>query len=69
MINIKSLLNLDYYTSPLDDFLAEFDKNHPKLSSSQRAEIKKYARIYKLRNDPKPAESKNALLDKFWDKF
>ena len=65
MINIKSLLNLDYYTSPLDEFLEEFDETHPKLSNSQRKEIQKYARIYKLRDDPKQVEAKDTLWDKF----
>lgn len=65
MINIKSLLGLDYYTSDLDKFLTEFDKSHPKLSASQCAEIKKYQRIYKLRNDPHATDQQNT----FWDKF
>jgi hypothetical protein len=65
MINIKSLLGLDYYTSGLDNFLAEFDKTHPKLSKSQLAEKQKYARIYKLRSDPNYHEKK----EDFWDKY
>lgn len=65
MINIKSLLNLEYFTSGLDKFLEDFDKTHPKLSPSQRAEMQKYARIYKLRDNPKHIEHKNELWDKF----
>lgn len=65
MFNIKSLLGLDYYTSPLDEFLKEFDSKNHKLSASQRKEIKKYSRIYKLRNDKNYSEPKN----QFWDKF
>ena len=65
MINIKSLLGLDYYTSPLDIFLKAFDRSHPKLSHSQRAEMQKYARLNKMRNEKNYSEPK----DSFWDKF
>lgn len=65
MINIKEFLGLLYYTSPLDNFLALFDKEHPRLSASQRKEIEKNARIAKLRDDPKYVEHK----DSFWEKF
>lgn len=65
MINIKSLLGLEYYTSELDKFLAEFDAAHPKLSASQCAEIKKYDEVFKRRNDPKYTPHKNSLWEKF----
>jgi hypothetical protein len=69
MKNIKSLLRtilgLDYFSSPLDLFLEEFDATHPKLSASQRKEVNKYARIYKLRDDPKPLEHKDSLWENF----
>lgn len=65
MINIKSLLGLEYYTSELDKFLADFDASHQRLSPSQRAEIEKYDRIYKQRNDPNYTPHK----DNFWEKF
>lgn len=65
MINIKELLNLTYYTSKIDEFLAEFDKKYPKLSASQRKEKEKYARIFALRDLPEKAENKQT----FWDQF
>lgn len=62
---LKNLFNLTYYTSELDDFLANFDKNHPKLSTSQRKEIEKYTRIFNLRDKPNQTE----LTQEFWDNF
>lgn len=52
MINLKKFLNLDFYTSELDLFLAAFDQAHPALSASQLQEIRKYDRIDRLRDDP-----------------
>lgn len=49
---IKKLLGLETYVSELDQFLAELRERYPKLSSSQRAELAKYTRIYKLRDNP-----------------
>lgn len=65
MTSIREFLGLSYYTSGLDDFLAEFDKTHHKMSASQRKEIEKHNRIYNLRDNPAPQEEK----DTFWDKF
>lgn len=65
MINIKALLGLSYYISELDEFLSEYDKNHPKLSASQRKEMEKYAKVYKLRDLPEPPLSKDSLWDNF----
>jgi hypothetical protein len=65
MTNIREFLGLAYYTSNLDDFLAEFDKTHHKMSLSQRKEIEKYNRIYGLRDNPAQNEGKET----FWDKF
>jgi hypothetical protein len=65
MINIKEFLGLDYYTSPLDEFLANFDKSHPKLSASQRKELEKYKRIYALRDRPQEVKVDKPLWDKF----
>lgn len=39
------------YISPIDKALAEFDRTHPR-SLAQQAEIKKYERIYRLRDHP-----------------
>lgn len=51
------------YVSPYDRFLFEFDANHEK-SASQLKEIKKYKRIFALRDTP-TAESieDNSLMD------
>lgn len=65
MINIKSLLGLDYYTSPLDIFLADFNENHPRLSESQRAEVKKYQRIYQCRDNPCVSDKPETMWEKF----
>lgn len=40
-----------HYVSPYDKFLKKFDKNHDKTASQLR-EIKKYQRIFKLRDNP-----------------
>lgn len=66
MINLKEFLGLGYYTSELDEFLENYDKNHPRLSASQRTELEKYQRIYSLRDNPEATDAKKAT---FWDKF
>lgn len=38
------------YISPLDVFLAEFDREHPQPSASQAKEIEKSARVSNLRD-------------------
>lgn len=63
--HLKEFLNLGYYVSKLDQFLAEYDRAHPKLSPSQQAEKEKYDRIFKLRDDAKAVPSKTVLWDKF----
>ena len=45
------------YVSPIDRFQAEWDATHPK-SASQLAEIKKYQRIYALRDKAEKVEEK-----------
>jgi hypothetical protein len=65
MFNIKAFLNLTYYTSELDQFLFKYDQRHPRQSASQRQEIEKYARIYRLRDNTEPQPEKTS----FWDKF
>lgn len=56
---------LRHYVSPLDQFLAEFDKEHPGLSKSQKHEVNKYRRIYRLRDDAKPSFSPTNLPEDF----
>lgn len=65
MINIRKFLGLDYFTSEIDQFIIDFDQSHPKLSTSQRREKEKYARIGKLRDDSRAIEQH----DDFWHNF
>lgn len=69
MISIKKLLikllNLEYYTSHTDQFLATYSETHPKKSHAQHQEISKYQRLNKMRDQAVPVASN----DKFWDKF
>jgi hypothetical protein len=53
------------YVSGIDQFLQEFDKQHPELSKSQRKEIEKSQRISRLR-DKKEAVDPNKTI---WDNF
>ena len=52
------------YVSPLDTFLAKFDEENPHKSESQKQEIKKYQRIYQLRDD---ATAEDMQQCKLWD--
>lgn len=54
------------FVSELDQFLADFDTQHPEKSASQKASIKKHQRIAKLRDDPEAAKK---LQDKIWGDF
>lgn len=63
-MSLREFLGLEYYVSKLDEFLAKFDKNHPKPSASQRKEIEKYNKIFDLR------DGKNLPAKKdFWENF
>lgn len=63
---LKNWLNLDFFVSQLDQFLKQFDKTHPKKSASQRKEIAKYERIYRLRDNPHATQQPRETL---WDQF
>ncbi len=52
------------YVSEIDKMLTTFDQTHPK-SESQLAEIKKYEKIYKLRDEPEEKKKD----DKIWESF
>lgn len=41
---------LTHYVSPIDQFINQFDKEHPELSKSQHKEKAKYSRVYYLRD-------------------
>ncbi|HBI21026.1 MAG TPA: hypothetical protein DDY37_00300 [Legionella sp.] len=49
------------YVSPYDRFLFEFDATHEK-SASQLKEIKKYKRIFALRDTPIATQAIDPLL-------
>jgi len=53
------------YVSEIDQFLIGFDKKHPELSQSQRKEIAKHERIFRLRDDPSYTEPSNNLWEDF----
>ena len=52
------------YVSPYDKFLFEFDQKHEK-TASQLKEIRKNARIAKLRNDPNATDAQDELWKDF----
>jgi hypothetical protein len=62
---LQEFLGLGFYTSELDLFLKQWDQQHPKFSSSQRQEINKYQRIYRLRDQAVSLPETKT----FWDKF
>lgn len=39
-----------YYVSDIDQFLKDFDHNHPEKTESQRHEIKKHERVFRKRD-------------------
>lgn len=47
------------YESPVDEFFAKFDQEHPRKSQSQQQEIKKFKRIFYLRDHPVAKEESN----------
>ena len=63
---ISKFLNLGFYVSSLDKFLNEYSRSHKDLSRSQRQEVDKYNRIYRMRDNP---EAGNKQEHTFWDKF
>jgi hypothetical protein len=53
------------YVSETDQFLKNFDKDHTSLSKSQQKEVKKYERIYFLRD----IENRPEDAPKLWEGF
>lgn len=47
-----------YYVNPLDQFIMQFDQQHPQRSASQLAEIKKFKRIDYLRDHARSSQKK-----------
>ncbi|MFY7698555.1 MAG: CBU_0585 family protein [Legionella sp.] len=52
------------FVSPIDKFLHQFNETHPK-SASQIQEIKKFQRIYNLRDNPNPQDTINDIWKDF----
>lgn len=65
MFNIKKFLNLTYYTSEVDQFLADYRHSHPRLTASQQEEKKKYDGIINLRDKPQKESAKKKLMEDF----
>jgi hypothetical protein len=57
---------LTNYVSEIDQFLQEFDKQHPELTKSQQKEDKKYKRIHHLRDHTERTTEDNTQL---WEGF
>lgn len=67
MLNrLRKFLNLNYYTSELDQFLSKYRRDHQRLSASQAAEKKKYDHISKHRDQEVSADADKKT---FWSKF
>ena len=56
---------LSNYVSEIDQFLQAFDKQNPEPSVAQKKEIKKYQRVYSLRDDATRVEKPSSLWEKF----
>jgi hypothetical protein len=56
---------LTNYTSEIDQFFHEFDKQHPEASKSQKKEQAKYCRIYQLRDTTERLDDNKKLWDGF----
>lgn len=57
------------YVSELDQFLQDFDQNHPQKSASQQREIAKHKNIADLRDDVIEKASKTSQEKNLWKKF
>lgn len=56
------------YISPIDQFLARFDKEHP-LSFSQEAKRKEIERIIELRDHNTTSNKSKKLEKDIWENF
>lgn len=56
---------LTRYVSEIDQFLQQFDKQHPEKTLSQQKEIAKHQRVYSLRDNPDRFETPIKLWDEF----
>lgn len=71
MSKIKNLLKKIFhkkdknFVSRTDRFIMDFDQKHPKKSPSQQAEIKKYKRIFQLRDNVEKREKKARIWESF----
>lgn len=53
------------FTSDIDQFLNKFDQLHPEKSAAQTAEIAKYQKINRLRDQTSAEESAMQLWEEF----
>lgn len=65
LARIKSWLGLDFYTSPLDLFLAKLNAPHRHLNKAEQQEINKHCRIAKARDKPTAPCKKPGHWDAF----
>lgn len=65
LARIKSWLGLDFYTSPLDLFLAKLNAPHRHLSKSEQCEIDKHRQLATTRDQPTTPRKKPAHWDAF----
>jgi hypothetical protein len=57
------------YVSELDQFLQDFDQQHPVKSASQQREIAKHKNIAEQRDHAIEKTSKNSEEKNVWEKF
>ena len=53
-----------HYVSPADQFLSDFDANHP-LSPSQKSERDKHQALFEKRDTPQPTKT----IETLWKDF
>jgi len=52
------------YISEIDEFLTEFNRTHT-YSASQKEEVRKHQRVYRLRDDANASEANGELWEEF----
>lgn len=62
---IREFLGLTFFTSHIDQFLAQLNQKYRKLSASQKTEADKYQRIFQMRDTNVADTHKQPMWDKF----
>lgn len=62
---LKKFLNINDYTSGIDQFLGKLERDKHHFSSSQRAEKEKYDRVFKLRDQSTATDTKPSMWEQF----